>query len=375
MNLSRQIKFAFCAFYLGAGLICRAQSAATNLWMLPLSFYEGESSPAIATDGTIYQATFDGKLAAVTPQGEIKWTFKAGREIKSSPAIADDGTIYFGSRDRKFYAVTPDGKLKWTFPTGAWIDSSPAVGADGTIYFGSWDKKFYALKPDGTVKWIFATSNIVVSSPAIAADGTIYFGSHDKKFYALKPDGKLLWSFPTGGQITSSPAIAADGTVYFTSTDGNLYALKPDGAERWRLHTGGMTESSPVLDAQGEIYLAVNNMKFGVSATGEKIWDYPSQFPMDYSPTVAANGLVYFVSAWGNLAAFTSRGQQSWLVEIGRGIVPQSSPAISADGTIYLDTGRALYSFAATSGTPPAKSSWPMFRADAQHTGRVQTVK
>jgi outer membrane protein assembly factor BamB len=375
MKLSRKILLFICAFNLSAQSICHAQPAATNLWQLLLANYGCDSSPAIAPDGTIYQATFDGKLVAITPQGEIKWTFKTPLEIKSSPAIADDGTIYFGSRDRKLYAVTSQGKLKWTFPTGAWIDSSPAIGADGTIYFGSWDTNFYALNPDGSKKWTFATGAIVDSSPAIGADGTIYFGSHDKKFYALKPDGKLSWSFATGGQITSSPAIAADGTIYFTSTDGNFYALKPDGLEKWRLHTGGATESSPVLDAQGEIYLAVNCARTAVSADGKKIWEYGSPLLIDISGAVAANGQVYFATAWGDLAAFNAQGQLIWSAEIGPGVVPTSSTAIGADGAIYAGDGRILHSFAATNNAPLAKSPWPMFRANPQHTGRVQIVK
>jgi outer membrane protein assembly factor BamB len=371
MKLLRLFGLVICTFCSGAPVVIDAQLAPTNLWQLPVSHFDGESSPAIARDGTVYQATFDGKLFAITPAGEIKWTYNMGHEIKSSPAIAEDGTVYFGARDRKFYALTPDGKLKWTFATGAWIDSSPAVGADGAVYFGSWDKKFYSLKPDGSLKWIFATSNIVVSSPAIGADGTIYFGSHDRKFYALRPDGTLRWSFLTGGPITSSPAIAADGTIYFTSTDGCLYALKPDGTERWRLRTGGFTESSPVLDEQGEIYLGANNSRTAVTPNGEKCLDYPAPLPIDVSPVVAADGLVYFATAWGELSAFKPRGPIVWTAFIGRGVIPNSSPAIGTDGLIYLGDGRILYCFVATNAAPLAKSSWPMFRANPRHTGRV----
>jgi outer membrane protein assembly factor BamB len=374
MKLSQHIGLIVCAFNLLAPMAGHAQPAATNLWKLTLSHYDGESSPAIGIDGTIYQATFDGQLLAIAPAGEIKWMFKMGHEIKSSPAIADDGTIYLGARDRKLYAVTPDGRLKWAFATGAWIDSSPAIGTDGTIYFGSWDKKLYALKPDGSLKWAFTTSNIVVSSPAIGADGTIYFGSHDRKFYALKPDGTLRWTFLTDGPVTSSAAIAADGTVYFTSMDGNLYAFNPDGTERWQLHTGGCTESSPVLDAPGQIYLAVNEVKTGVSAAGKKIWDYGSPLPLDNSPAAAANGLVYFAAAWGDLAAFNAQGQVVWSAVIGTGVIPNSSTVIGADGVIYVGDGRNLYSFAPTNSAPLAKSSWPIFRADLRHTGRVQNV-
>ena len=373
MKTLQPVWFVVGIFCLGIPFVARAQPAATNLWALQVSHYDGDSSPAIAMDGTIYQATFDGKLVAITPAGQIKWTFKAGREIKSSPAVDGDGTIYFGARDRKLYAVTPDGQLKWIFATGAWIDSSPAIGVDGTIYFGSWDTNFYALNPDGSEQWIFATAGMIDSSPAIGADGTVYFGSHDKKFYALKPDGTLRWAFLTGGQISSSPAIAADGTIYFTSTDGNLYALKPDGSERWRLHTGGGTAASPVLDVPGQIYLAVNGIRASFSSDGKKIWEYGgSPMLVEPAPAVAANGLVYFAASWGNLTAFDAQGRAVWSADIGKGVVPTSSTAIGADGTIYAGNGRILNAMAATNSAPLAKSSWPMFRANPQHTGRVQ---
>jgi len=372
MKWSWLIGFILYVFNLGVPCGTHAQPAATNLWHVSVSHFDGESSPAVSADGTIYQGTFEGKLLAITSSGEIRWTFKMGCEIKSSPAIADDGTIYFGARDRKFYAITRDGRLKWTFVTGAWVDSSPAVGMDGTVYFGSWDKKFYALKPDGSLKWSFATGSLIDSSPAIGMDGTVYFGSHDRKFYALNQDGALRWMFPTDGPITSSPAIASDGTIYFTSTDGFFYALKPDGTERWRLRTGGFTESSPVLDAQGKIYLAVNSAKSCVSAAGEKIWDYGSPLLIDDSPAAAANGLIYFATAWGDLSAFNAQCDVVWSAFIGTGIDPNSSTVIGDSGLIYVGDGRTLYCYAATNSAKPAKSSWPMFRANARHTGRIQ---
>ena len=306
----------------------------------------------------------------MTPEGQHKWTFKAGREIKSSPAIADDGTIYFGSRDWRFYAVSAQGGLKWTFPTGAWVDSSPAIGADGTIYFGSWDTNFYALNPDGTKKWSFPSGGIIDSSPAIGADGTIYFGSHDKNFYALNPDGSKKWAFATGGQIASSPAIGADGTIYFSSTDGNLYALRPDGTERWRLHTGGVSESSPVLDGQGVIYLDVNHVATAVSAEGKKLWDYHAVHLIDTSAAVAADRTVYFPAPWRDLIAFGPAGEIRWRLALDTAV--SVSPAIGDNGTIYVTEGKYLNALAATNGSPPlAASSWPMFRANPRHTGRV----
>jgi outer membrane protein assembly factor BamB len=204
-------------------------------------------------------------------------------------------------------------------------------------------------------------------------DGTIYFGSHDKKFYALKSDGKLLWSFLTGGQIISSTAIAADGTVYFTSLDGNLYALRPDGSECWRLHTGSARESSPVLDESGNLYLSGRTSCISVGSDGKIRWEKNAPVPLDETPAVAANGLIYFSVPWQILAAINPDGTEQWRVTLPGTLA--NSPVIGSDGTVYVCDGSRLYAINSTNGlAPPAKSSWPMFRADARHTGRVQSV-
>ena len=346
---------------------------ATNLWKFSLAtsliYNFSQSTPALAPEGTIYQATFDGTLFAVTPAGKEKWRFKAkaGREIKSSPAIADDGTIYFGSRDRNFYAVTPAGKLKWIFSTAAWVDSSPAIAAEGTIYFGSWDKHFYALNPNGTLKWKLAVGAIVDSSPAIAADGTIYFGSHDKYFYALNPDSTVRWKFLTGGEIISSPALGAGGVIYFTSLDGNLYALNPDGTERWRYHTGSTTEASPVLDAAGNLCLGCNDRTEVVSKDGKKLWH--SGVATGMAAVAAADRFYYTVPGF-RLQAITTADRRVWTINLAANAT--AAPVLGADGIIFLNAERNLFAIQPPDGPwPPAQSAWPMFRANARHTGRV----
>jgi len=346
----------------------------TNLWKLKLpDGGNDESSAALARDGTIYQGTLRGWLFAISPEGKIQWRFKAGREIKSSPAVAADGTIYFGARDWKLYALTPQGKLKWTFATGAWVDSSPAIADDGTIYFGSWDTNFYALSPAGALKWKFPTGAVVVSSPAIGADGTIYFGSHDRNIYALAPDGKLKWQFATGAQIEASPTVGADGTIYCASTDGNFYALRPDGTERWRLHTGSYTGSSAVLDEDGNLYLSISQARASISPDGKLRWQSGSDVPMDVSAAAAANGLVYFDFPWLHIGACEHDGRQCWGWGFQMDFNLGSSPNVDSRGVIYACDGLTLFALQPlTNAAPPVKSPWPVWRANPQHTGRVQ---
>jgi outer membrane protein assembly factor BamB len=349
--------------------------AATNLWTEVFPGYQNTSSstPAVAPDGTIYAGTYLGFFMAYSPEGGIKWSFKAGLEIKSSPAIADDGTVYFGSRDRKFYAFSPAGKLKWAFATGAWVDSSPAIAADGTVYFGGCDKFFYALNPDGSLKWKAAVGAIVDSSPAIATDGTIYFGAHDKKLYALHPDGSVRWTFPTGGPIISSPAIGADGTIFFSSVDGNLYAVNPDGSERWRCHTGSTTESSPVLDADGDICIGKEVATMVISANGRERWGWGGGMPIEVSAAVVA-GRFYFSVPWNTVIGFTQDDlpgeRRLWTADLESNA--STSLTVGADGILYVSAGFRLYALHPPGELlPPAKCAWPMFRANPRHTGRA----
>ena len=59
----------------------------TNTWKFDLRF-PSDATPAIAPDGTIYVGNFRGHFFAISPAGEKRWEFHAGREIKSSAAVA-----------------------------------------------------------------------------------------------------------------------------------------------------------------------------------------------------------------------------------------------------------------------------------------------
>ena len=346
---------------------------ATNLWVFKLPTFAHGSAPTLAPDGTIYQATFNGTLLALTPEGDLKWQFKTGREIKSTPAVAADGTLYFGCRDGKLYALNPDGKLKWTFVTPAWIDSSPAIAVDGTLYFGGWDHIFYALNPNGTLKWKFDAGSIIESSPAIAADGTIYFGAHNKKLYALTAHGQTRWTFPTQGAIISSPAIGVDGDIYFSSLDGNLYRLKADGSLKWSYHSGSTAESSPVLSDIGEICIGHNDKTMVINTNGQWHWHSGAATTVNISD-LAVGDHFYFAAHWRSLQSITAQDDHLWRLDLAANVSCQLT--LGPDGTIYATAEKELHAVHPPGrALPPAQSSWPMFHANAQHTGRVSSTE
>jgi outer membrane protein assembly factor BamB len=395
------------------------RSAGTARWKFKLG-NRGSSSPAIGPDGTIYVESngWNNYLYALNPDGTSKWKFKLGNRGSSSPAIGPDGTIYYGDIERGpydyLYALNPDGTLKWKFEIEGYISlSSLAIGPEGTIYMGSSLSCFsgggylHALNPDGTLKWKFETGGHGAprSFSAIGSDGTIYYGGLNVSYlYALNPDGTLKWKFETGGSRISPPAIGPDGTIYMGSSSlslvptfvpgavsvmtyryGYLHALNPDGTLKWNIKIGGPIRSSPAIGADGTIYVGAGNVVGGLVGSllecgylhalnpdGTLKWKFETLGSVDLSPAIGADGTIYVEDDF-RLYALNPDGTSKWKFKLGnRG---SSSPAIGPDGTIYVGTNGfwsgCLYAINSDSHGL-ANSSWPMLFHDLRHTGNVR---
>ncbi len=305
-----------------------------------LNTYGG--SPAIGSDGTLYEGSYNNNVYAVNPDGTQKWGYTTGGRITGSPAIGSDGTIYVGSSDYKLYALNPDGTPKWSYTTGGSILGSPAIGSDGTIYVGSNDKNLYAVNPDGSLKWTHTTGGSVMAygGPAIGSDRTIYVGSNDRNLYAINPDGSLKWTYPLGNSVTSSPAIGSDGTIYVM--DGNsytLYAINPAGTIRWTrsgLGSGGdASYGSPAIGPDGTIYVGSNDYNlYAINPDGSPKWSYTTGSYVFSPPVVGADGTIYAGSYDYYLYALKSDGTLKWKASTGDKIY--GSAAIGADGSLYI---------------------------------------
>jgi outer membrane protein assembly factor BamB len=309
------------------------------------------TSPAIASDGTIYICS--DKLYAINSNGTFKWSYTPSFPfIQSSPAIASDGTIYFGCDDGKLFAINSNGSYKWSYTTGDNIISSPVIGFDNTIYVGSDDDKLHAVKPDGTMKWTFNTGGDIACSPAIGFDGTIYFGSDDIKLYAVYPSGSIKWSY-TIASMDSSPAVGSDGTIYVGSNSGFLCALNPNGTKKWEYRPSPTysINSGPSIGSDGTIYVGcTDNKLYAIRPDGSFKWNYPTGNYIYSNPAVDANGNIYFTSWDGYIYSLASNGSFKWNYYIG-GIL-DSSPSIGSDGTIYVGgDDKNLYAFCGSSPT------------------------
>src|SRR6266571_2972235 len=219
------------------------------LWTLPTG--GPILSSTIIAAGTAYFGSGDSKLYAIGAESmttpNIKWTYTTGGPISATPALGSGGTVYVASQDHNVYAISKTGSLLWKFPTGGSITSSPAV-ANGLVYVGSSDHTLYALNATtGALAWSQTTNGPITSSPAVDKNN-VYIGSQDGKLYAFNAlTGSLKWSYTTGGAVNSTPA-AANGVVYVGSGDNSLYAIDvKSGSKLWKYTTGGKIDTSPVV--------------------------------------------------------------------------------------------------------------------------------
>jgi outer membrane protein assembly factor BamB len=307
-----------------------------------------QSSPAIGADGTIYVGSNDGHLYAINAGGSQKWKFPSSDSIgavKSSPAIGTDGTIYIGSDDGNMYALNQTGTQKAGWPVDTaytnpqCINASPclstlvnakislgrpAIASDGTIYYSAFNTGLYARNPDGTEKW---TVSLGPSSPGsdndympgvdtVAGFGYIYTDVPGNALAALNPaDGFEIWRVGVDSDIDSTPVVGPDGTIYFGTDNAAkaLFAIDPNTrSEKWpRFVTGGQVDNIPALNPDGsEVYVVSNdgNLYAVNTADGEELWRFPipvnpSDGVANSSPAVGADGTVYVGSTDSNLYA------------------------------------------------------------------------
>jgi outer membrane protein assembly factor BamB len=313
-----------------------------------------EASPVIGEDGTIYVGDLDFLFYAINPDGTVKWKYGVGGWIfLSAPAVAEDGTVYVTSWDDFLHAVNPNGTRKWKFCARASICSSPAISEDGTIYFGSlWSLgsggKIHAVNPNGTEKWRYKTGDHIMSYPAIGEDGTIYIGSSDNFLYAMNPNGILKWRYKTGNEIQGHPSIADDGTIYVPSFDDYLHALYPNGTLRWKAKLSAGSDSGVAIAQDGTLYIGSDKL-YAIFPNGTMKWSVNlGSFMDDSSPAISADGNIY-ICAGQSLVAVDSNGSELWRKKLGK---LRGSPAIGKDGTIYVGSGQDGFGYLHAFGAP-----------------------
>ncbi len=170
--------------------------------------------------------------------------------------------------------------------------------------------------------------------------------------------GSLKWKYSLDdpgddSAIFGLPTMGWDGTLYVAG-GSNLYAVNPDGTLKWSYKSShgcftppnidrsyGMG-STPAVDTNGNVYICAsydpaNTMYlYCITPAGSLKWVSPSLtgWPMYASPAIAADGTIYVNAPNGYLYGIDSNGVIKYIFTSLHGSA-QSSPAIATNGMVY----------------------------------------
>ena len=365
-------------------------------WVFP-TFDPIVSSPALDRKGNVYVGDESGWFYSLDRRGQLRWAREARGPIFAAATVGG-GTlpkrsclpwtwftphrpsrevIYVASLDSTLYCYTTEGELCWETDLGDEPYTAPALGRDGTIYVATDQGSVVALSPDGKVRWKFDTGSEIGSSPTIGPKGNVYVTCDS--VFCLAATGKRRWAFspPKEEYFFASPVVDRAGNVYIGGTNGRVYLLDSDGRVRWQELVPEEDEiRSEVSIGRGDtVYVGTDGYFLCRKAPDDTIVPlYECEDIVTSTPALARNGTIYFLSDDGYLYAMHAGGRLLWLYAIAedeKDLYYTSSPTVGPDGTIYVGSWDGGV-YAIRGESPPAKTLWPQYRHDAQHTGRLE---
>jgi len=308
------------------------------------SFYVS-TGIAISDDSTIYIGISSPMpdvitgIAALYQNGKTKWIYQFDSFFgQSSPLIASDGTIYI-SGWKNLFAITPNGQLKWKTKDEINIEQSGiSLGRDGTIYsLGYENNEFilFAINKDGEILWKLFNDDFhgaELEGMSFSPDGNILYipgSSNGKTIYAVDINSRTIkWSFGNDRIFSGYSIVDCNGYVYVISkgndNKGYLYSLNDSGNVRWKYLLSDLENSwslisnynSFAMDKFGNIYTGLRKL-YCIDYLGNLKWTYPKDSDINISSPIVVDGNnnIYFsigVDEEKKIVCVDSTGNLCW---------------------------------------------------------------
>jgi outer membrane protein assembly factor BamB len=276
----------------------------------------------VLAGGTAYLSVAGQGLVAVSAgkllwQNNIEPLDESANAVNLSQPTLANGILYAAEGGIVYALDAASGLQRWWNPLPAQANPSacgqPAVAA-GVVYLSCDNGYLYALNAtSGASLWSYAVPGNTEIGRTAVSGGTVYVTtlSAGRDGLAAISAGTHTreWSFRAAATL-NAPAIAGN-VVYAVAQNGVLYARSAvTGAGLWSasLHdkTAGSDKVAPTV-ADGVVYaLSDNAVAYAFNAkTGARLWTHQAGNALVTAPVVA-NGIVYFGTRSGGVAAFAA---------------------------------------------------------------------
>lgn len=344
------------------------------------------NSPVVDGDGRIFACLQNEVVALSIEEDEAKvlWTFPAGRLIPGSPSLGPDGHLRVHSLDGLLYCLTKDGELAWeALRVGDPLGSATPLGdLEGNTWVCSAMGGLLKVDPAGRMeRRAFLRSPVQFNSTGVILNNTLYVGGEDQFVHAIDLSGargRELWDETqnhgrTGWYINAALALLSDQSLVVASRDDHIYNFDLNGTERWKVKLPGQALGSPVVDAENRIYVGLNQVNRGsLVAIDSRIqrvaWSYATESPVESTPVIGADGMIYFGDNQGTVHAVDLSGQAVWTESLG---VPIRAPATMVrDRRVAFGLDNGLLAVLECDSEKPT-AGWPKFLGTLDQSGHV----
>ena len=143
------------------------------------------------------------------------------------------------------------------------------------------------------------------------------------------------------GFVPYDISIVEDGAAILSGIDAGpraLYLVDLQGHEQWKANIDFAVEAPPIDGGDGRVYVVGK----GIAAfeDGKTLWSQPSSASV-HATSLSDGSLLVTVSAELRVVARDGTIKQTLKVPEGDALV--APPAVTADGTVWLATAKALY--------------------------------
>ena len=316
----------------------------------------------------------------------IDWRLPTGGFIPGSPTIGADGLIRAHSLSGSVYCVRQDGQLAWEpvavgEPLG-W--ASPLVDADGNTWISAYSGGLARIDAQGAMtSRQFHRCASKLDSTGVIHNGTLFIGADDQCVHAVdlsQARGSNRWDHLASrgrtGWYINTPLMMIDGPlVVATSRDGHLYAFNLDGSEAWKFKLPGQVLGSPVASADQRLYFGAavgrDDRRTGClvcldTRTRQTVWNYETDAPVESTPVLGNDGLVYFGDNAGLVHAVDAGGRPVWIEQLPTAV--RSAAALLPKGRVVfgLDDGSLTALRCEATGLA---AGWPKHLGTSRNSG------
>lgn len=293
--------------------------------------------------------TLSGKQAPVIDKSEPLWTYKLPGDIdkvKSSPAVGPDGTIYLTAYDKKpghigryLYAVNPDdGTEKWTVSLGhekpefSWY-FSPSISIGGLVLIPEVGVKAFNSESGQFERGFFADYRICHAPTIDDENETLFFADCRMAGVIFAHDmhsGERLWHYYikhySKNYIIGSPVHSKkEGLLYFVYKQ--YHKEGRDYLDTFDVYFEAIYADDGSLNTSIKLYTEDNSD-----------YDIDNPYAFKSSPAIAADGSVYVGAGHTIFLLRPDNGKLKLEERINLDSPVSGSSVVDNDNAVYFPT-------------------------------------